>query len=285
MSISFPRLKKMKGYVLDIFFDRLDLTNLTKEITGSECPDFDCRMNGKYYGIELTNYYVDTEANGSYGKMFIYRWFEFAKKLNHGLRTRALNYIFGSLSWKNTSDDFKDECFKEQVRTIKDSMFMEQLLDLVSAKYERLKERLSLNLDKLSNYPLLEEHLTSINLDYTFPDKNILWWHSSLKSRHRKRSIRSFKKIIRHKDEKSRAYRIGFDEKWLIIFSHGLFLSDLLYLHETALGKYQNLDVKHFDKVFVFSKRFEEIHLIYPEAVKVFSYKTREVFLDRRFLE
>ena len=74
-------------------------------------------------------------------------------------------------------------------------MFMEQLLDLVSAKYERLKERLSLNLDKLSNYPLLEEHLTSINLDYTFPDKNILWWHSSLKADTVKDPLEALKKL------------------------------------------------------------------------------------------
>ncbi len=277
--------KEDERYVLDIFFDRLDLNNLAKYIEASECPDFDCRMNGKYYGIELTNYYVDSEANGSHGKMFIYDWFEFAKKLNHELKLRGLNYIFGSISWKNTSDDFKDECFKEQVKTIKDPEFMKQLIELVSERYSKVKDRLSLSLDRLNNYHLLDEHLSNISLDYTFPDKEVLWWHTSLKAHKVKNPLEALKKIVAHKDEKSRAYRIGFDEKWLIIFSHGLFLSDLLYLHDTALEDYQKLEVENFDKVFVFSKRFEEIHLIYPEPIKIFSYKAREVFLDRRFLE
>ena len=277
--------KEDEKYVLDIFFDRLDLNNLAKDLEAGECPDFDCRMNGKYYGIELTNYYVDSEANGSHGKMFIYDWFEFTKKLNKELEFKGLTYVFGSLSWKNTSDNFKDECFKEQVKIIKDPLFMEELIQLVSERYDKVKERLSLNLDRLNNYPLLYEHLVSINLDYTFPDKNVLWWHSSLKADTVKNPLEALKKIIAHKNEKSKAYRIGFDEKWLIIFSHGLFLSDLLYLHETALEDYKELEVEHFDKIFVFSKRFEEIHMVYPEPVKVFSYKTREVYLDRRFLD
>ena len=217
--------------------------------------------------------------------MFIYDWFEFTKKLNKELEFKGLNYVFGSLSWKNTSDNFKDECFKEQVKIIKDPLFMEELIQLVSERYDKVKERLSLNLDRLNNYPLLYEHLVSINLDYTFPDKNVLWWHSSLKADTVKNPLEALKKIIAHKNEKSKAYRIGFDEKWFIIFSHGFFLSDLLYLHETALEDYKELEVEHFDKIFVFSKRFEEIHMVYPEPVKVFSYKTREVYLDRRFLD
>ena len=39
--------KEDEKYVLDIFFDRLDLNNLAKDLEAGECPDFDCRMNGK----------------------------------------------------------------------------------------------------------------------------------------------------------------------------------------------------------------------------------------------
>jgi len=222
------------------------------------------KSSGDKIGYELTDAYWDSGRNGSISRERYETWKLFAKNLSKRFSQKGGNYpyYYGVISLTDRCfQGLEEEIFKYIQKEVK---VLQMQRDLIRYLEESLSDvPFSDNFREIAIPENLVKLISSCKVK-SFPERNLLWWESSLLSGRLLEPIKSIGNCVKIKCDKT--YDMdNFVEKVLAIVGRKACLGSPIVFNMEDLKTISLPQKIQFDKIIYWDQFSESIFMIYPE--------------------